>query len=777
MHANRKPGRCLSSLIGATTALVSLSAAASAQQSQPAPAPVIDQSIGEVVVTAEKRAELLKDVPISVSVVGPEQLSQQNISSLSELSRAVPSLNSGGGLGIRGVATNGFARSSESAVSVVLDGVTLGRADINSLFDLARVEVLSGPQGMLFGKNASAGVINIVTQAPDPSTFEAIGHVDYGNYAYDRDRLTVNIPISSTSALRVSGHYDHSGDYLTDTFTHQTQDNYSFGVRARFLWQPTSNLTINLIGDYEKNGGTGLYPQAYGIVPAGTPLEAALAACGIVASVKNAKNCDEQVSSADDRTKPYGLSAQIDYALPNDYLLTSITANRWETAGPKFYKDPPGSDPDLLNTDVFSTDHVPYRVKIFSQELRLTSPVGHTVEFVAGLYYSNTGTRDEIMQAGTLSPVPSPVVVGRVNFVDIYQSSQAAFGQVSVHATDKLTFTAGARYTDEILKDNTHNLTDFTTPSLLSYGWFEVPSFDLAEVHQKVGTDNFSWRLGAQYAWTPDIMTYVTAARGYKGPAVNDQASPPVVVPIIKPEIPMYYEGGLKGNFLDGNLFATLALFYNKVRDFQTAVFTPPTPANPVPGFSQGNAPYMRSEGVELDLSGHPIDGLNLSGGIIYDDAQYAPNFLVACNALQTPGVGACSVSDTTSPVSQVAGTPKWRAVFDGEYDHEVTADLTGFVQSDLVYQTGTYSSPTADPIADPYSQRDQWLLGGRLGIRTSDGRYSVSIWGRNLLNNSYYTLVADPLASFTGGGPGTYRVAPSPDLHRTYGVSLDAQF
>ena len=146
------------------------------------PADPTDTS-AEIIVTAQKREERLLQVPVTVNVVGSDQLARENVHSLADLSRTVPALDGGGQAPtIRGVTTTGFARSAESAVAVVIDGVNMGRTQINDLFDLQRVEVLSGPQGMLFGKNASAGVINIVTKAPDSNKFEAIGRLELGDY-------------------------------------------------------------------------------------------------------------------------------------------------------------------------------------------------------------------------------------------------------------------------------------------------------------------------------------------------------------------------------------------------------------------------------------------------------------------------------------------------------------------------------------------------------------------------------------------------------------------
>lgn len=727
-------------------------------------------AVGEIVVTATKREERLLDVPLAVNVVGASQLERQNITSISDLNRAVPALGTGNS--IRGVSTNGFARSSEAAVSVVLDGVVLGRSAINNLFDIERVEVLSGPQGMLFGKNASAGVINIVTKAPDTRAFQMIGHADFGNYKYMRERVTVNAPLSGSAALRVGLHHEQQGGFVTNTRTGRENRAYSYGARARLLWEPSDSLTLNLIGDVDKGGDNGVGTRTFAIV--GTPLLASrLAACGIVARLDNDRHCSEGETPITARTLAYGVSAQIDLSLPQDYVLTSITANRWRETGDFDYIGL-GGDTDALNIDILSTNLTPSNVKTFSQELRLASPLDQTFSFVAGLYASSTKTKDQIFQAGTLGLVPSPLRVGRVSKIDILQRSYAAFGQATIHATDQLSFIVGARYTDELVKDNGLSLTPATTPSLNSFGVIFVPALLIANVNERVKTNNFSWRLGVQYEWSPTLMTYFTAARGYKGPAVNDSASPPLVQPIIRPEIPMNYELGLKGSFFDGRMAITLSLFNNKVKDFQTAVFVAPSAANPVPGFAQGNAPFIRTRGFDLNIFGRPFAGFTMNAGLIYNRAKYSSDFLVSCNTQQVRGVGTCAADGTTQPVSQLANTPKWRALLNGEYAFDMKGDLTGFIQSDLVYESAQFFSATPDPNLQTGSH---WLLGGRVGIRTRSGDWGVSIFGRNLLNKTYPVVVADAITAFNGGGGKSYATIPSIDWHRSFGITLDGRF
>jgi iron complex outermembrane receptor protein len=778
-------------LIGSSTL-----AMASASQAQEANQPDSSAgSIDEIVVTANKREEKIQDVPVTVNVVGAQQLDQQNITSIADLGRAVPALGGaflGGTPSIRGVATGGFARSSEEAVSTVLDGVVLGRTATTQLFDIERVEVLSGPQGMLFGKNASAGVINIATVAPKLDTFEVIGSGDYGSLDYTRARLTVNVPLGSSAALRISGFEAGEDTPVRNTITGKRNHSETWGGRARLRFEPNDNLKINLIADYERTHGNGNFPYVVAILPTEDPfgtvtLDSQLAACGITASLNNTLNCGEGPSSKIARSRRYGFSGQIDLGL-GDYLLTSITAKRWLDTGEFGYYGL-GGDTDMVPADILSRNLTPSRYNVFSQELRLTSPANQPVDFVVGLYYSQSKNHDEIFQAGGLGYLPSGAADARYQTIDIDQKSYAAFGQATIHATDKLALIVGARFTHEKLSDVGPLASASQLSAILaSQGLIYFPvgfGAGFAAVNEKISEDNFSWRLGAKYDFSQNFMAFLTASRGYKGPAVSDQggrrdATGNALNPVIQEEIPLNFELGAKATILDGKVFAGLTLFQTKIDNFQTQVFAPAIGAIPA-GFIQGNAPYVKTKGVDLSLFGRPFEGFTLNAGVIYTDAQYAPSFLVACAPQQITGVGGCSATRSTQAVDQIARTPKWRILLNGEYATEVASGITAFVQADMQHQSKIYLSPTPDPILRLPATT---FINGRIGLRDIDGGWGVSVWGRNLFGERYNVMQPDFLAlagngrmGVTPGSQPAYLTLPTRDWQTTYGVSVEFKF
>ncbi|HEV2597892.1 TonB-dependent receptor [Sphingopyxis sp.] len=776
----------------ATSALaVAFAAQAGVAQAQDDVAAADAGNAAEIVVTAQKRSERIIDVPVSVNSVGSDQLDRQRVYSLNDLSTAVPSVSSTGA--IRGISTTGAARSSAGAVAVLLDGVDLGppvvgQSQISNLFDVERIEVLSGPQATLFGTTASAGVIQVVTKAPDPTKFEVSGRAEVAEFGFHREQLTVNVPLGANMALRVSGHNDQSKGIVRNTLTGERPEFWDRGVRGRLLWEPSDNLSINLIADYNRGGGNSLRDIAYAIAPTAS-LQARLAACGITASLNNRENCPAGVNKITARNEKYGFSGQVDLAL-GDHTLTSITAYRRHRIGDLGYNGP-GGDSDFLSENILDTNLTAEDLQTFSQEIRLTSPSNQTLEYVLGLYYFDKNQKDSVIQAGQLGDLgallrlvnglPPTAIIGRVTLLDIDQRAYAAFGQATLHVTDKLSLIAGARYTEDKLSDVSRSLTPTTTPTLGSYGYSFVvnpfapgvpPAFFLAPVNQSVKVNNFSWKLGAQYEFSRSLMTYFTATRGYKGPSVNDQAAPPIAIPIIRPEIPMNYELGMKGAFFDNRVLVTLALFHNKVKDFQTSIYVPPSAGNPAGSFATGNAPFIKSRGVDLNIFARPTDELTLNAGLLYNKGTYADTFLVACAQGATPGVGDCSAAGLTTPVSQLAGVPKWRLLLNGEYATEVKSGLTVFFQADATYESSRFSGTTPDPLLDINGET---IVNARVGFRATDRRWAASIFAKNLLGTDQSRLQGDPLTGFNGGGGQSYWIAPARGL--TAGATVDFKF
>ena len=805
------------SLIGA--ALVGLSASAALAQSAPARAggsgAAGAPTVSEIVVTAQRRAENVQDVPITVTVVSQAQLTRANILTTTDLVRTVPSLTATdqGIFQIRSIGTQGFGRSSEQSVSVVLDGVVLGRALTNALYDLDHVEVLSGPQGTQFGKNATAGVISIVTNAPVLGQYQAIGHVDVGNHDYVHGYVIGNLPLGDTAALRLSYHHDSTGHIVFNTLYNLWDHNTDDGVRARLLWRPNDKLTVNLTGDYQKlssNGVNGVADfagvQVYSFAPAGSALEATLAGCGIVASKQNNRVCANSLYAPGvDIGNTYGRwnaggALQIDYSLPHRLTFTSITAVR-QTANEDFrvHADIAGEFGDTLPQNILDRNLVPYFLRTFSEEARIASPAADRLNFVGGLYYSQTFAHDEIDQTGQLGVPLGPFEFRRLINIYNHQENYAAFGQVDWRATPRLEFLVGGRITHDDLSDFSFNsFPDPFNPFIYTgdTGFFSVlpvnsctlaggVPYDPVKIPCPAGTSvteparlkktGLSGKAGVQYQVKPNVMIFATVARGYKGPFINESvtfsstlARQPLAV---ASEYPLDFELGVKTT-LFGRFLFDVGLFTDKVEQFQTTVYVPPVPPLTVANFIQANAPHAISRGVEVSLLGNVTENFSISGGGIYNDAHFNDSFTVSCGA-------------PCPALRQLPFAPRWKGNLAGEYHRPLFERVDGFVQSDLAY-TGPF--PYGSAPGFPGSPA-RFLLGARAGIRLHDGRWSLAVFCRNCLDKRYpIDNLPDGFGFIDGGTVPAVPGGPTPvgfptyqflsiDSYRVIGATLDARF
>jgi iron complex outermembrane recepter protein len=722
-----------------------------AQQASQDASPKTSAGVEVVVVTAQKRTERLQDVPVAVSVASGDQLTTEHILNSQELQYAIPELSMAGSpqsFAIRGVGTQSYTRSAESDVSVVVDGVLLGQnaTPQNGLFDVQRVEVLSGPQGMLFGKNASAGVVNIVTNAPQLNDLELIGHADFGERGFQNYQGVANLPVSDDAALRVSAFGDYFGDFETDLFNGRHYGWLgNYGGRARLLWQPNSDVTVNIIADFENDNGASFWtPRSL----AG-PLAPFITACGVRPGPDNLSVCDDAGTTA--LNQSYGLSAQVDWQI-GDLTLTSVTADRrFSRYGNGDTDDSPVNILDVNMARDFSNQ--------FSQELRLASPTDERVEYVAGLYFYDYDYKPYVNQAGTIG---LPFLADRASVAYIDQLSYAVFGQATVHLFDDLSLILGGRETRDELGSTT---TNFVDPS---YGVY-VPGFSVLGVSGgKADTDNFSFRTGLQYKFDPDTLFYVTFARGYKGPAVNNIAPGISGESIVRPEIPLDWEGGVKTSFFSNKVALDLSVFDETIKDFQAQVFAVEA------GFGQftfANASRLFVRGFEANVSAHPTDGLTLQGGVIDDDATY-DNFVVQCDAGYTVGCSLVGGSLVTNAKGlQLVGAPRWKFTAAAQYDRPALSGFDGFIEADINYRTMTRSVAAPDPNADIAAYA---LFNARIGVHTDDGRYSVALFGKNIFDKRFPTLIfPDPVLPVAGN----YDQSFSADSFRIIGLSLDVRY
>lgn len=765
-------------VLAASTALALVATPAVAQSAPSGDTPLTgaDES-QDIVITANKREERLQDVPISVTVIGGGQLSNQNINEVSDLVRSAPALNSAGPFGalsIRGVGSISFARSAEGSVGIVVDGVALANTSTNppQLFDVARVEVLEGPQGTLFGRNSSAGVVNITSNAPDFTRFEVIGHADIATRNNYIGRAVVNIPFADKAALRVSGSYSQAPEGQYNRFDNSYLRVKGKSGRARFLWEPNSDLTINLAGDYSKFVPKGGVPWTVYQSTPGSLLSSRLAACGVTVGPENQQGCIDGGNNT--ATESYGFSGQADIKL-GSLTLTSISAYR------AFKSTSFASDVDSVPVNRLNVNSSPTDIRNYSQEFRLTSPSTGFISYVAGLYYFDSKLDGTNTQRGNiLADLPlvgacpfgasagavalCGLPVGQIQTTSSTTTSYAAFGNLTLNLTKQLRILLGARYGNEDVRAR-------TTAALVPGAVTGILS--VAPITGAISDTYFSYRVGAQFDVTPDVMIYGTYTRGYKGPSVNDQTGSGAVPVLVQPEIPHASEIGIKANLFDGRLTASLAGFYNRVDNFQAQFFDPTVSA-----FIFGNAPKLTTKGVSFNVVGRPLKGLTLNAGVLYNDATYGAGYRVACAQGQTAAQGCIIVSPSVSyddaGGNPLVGAPKWKLNGFAEYATNLGGSVKGVIQADVVYTSRLYF----DAAYSPQNQNaPAAIFGGRIGLRTSDDRFGIAVFARNLFD-TYRPSVrfATPTARQQLDVLSFSQIS-GPESRRTVGLSLDAKF
>jgi iron complex outermembrane recepter protein len=729
-----------------------------------------ESPLAEIVVTAEKRAEKIQDVPVAVTVVTGEQLADQHIYSIADLARTTPALEMvqafggpGGGGQIRGIGTNSFSPTAEGAVGIVVDGVPQGNVNITNLFDLQRVEVLKGPQGTLFGLTSSAGVINMVTAAPDPTKFMVSAHVDYSddgrfgsNFGEETERVVLNAPLSSIAAVRLAISDDRIKGVQVNDFNGTPDVSTEWGGRVRFLLQPTDEFEVNIIADYDRRGQNYNDPQ-FNYVSANPPLTAQLAACGITPSYSNQARCWSNANDLNYRN--YGASAQFDYHLPFA-TLTSITGYRKQITAPSDF-DAQGLSSDI--PQIFQKGQAASG-RQFSQELRIASSGKQTIDYVAGFFYSSYSAETAYAPGGSFNVGIFPVPGFFVPFVQTATStattnkSEAVFGQMTYHLTDQLGLIAGLRYTHQELSASTS--ANLIPPALTPA---QFGSLD---------KDNVSGRLGLQYKINPDLTSYFTVVRGYKGPQVTPAAegSPQQV---IGAEIPTAFELGIKGSALDHRLGWDSDIFYSRVHDYQGQSCS----INPVGALVclGQSVDQVTTKGFELNAYGQIAPGLTITAGYIYDVAKYPSGYT---------GYDPNNLLGGTTDLSnqQIVGVPKNKLSLSALYDFPLSAAIHAFVNADTVFKSAMRLGPTADP---RFVYPQNWNTGLRLGIKSPTDTWSAALFARNLGNDH------EPVTLFGGPSfvpPGVVPFIPFGAVNgvsgwqtvnslRQVGITLEAKF
>ncbi|MEG3122385.1 TonB-dependent receptor [Sphingomonas sp. GB1N7] len=736
----------------------------------------------EVIVTARRREERAQDVPIALSVVGSEQLAARGDFRLDQVQQLVPSLQvfsfnpRNTNINIRGLGSNVALTNDglENGVGVYVDNVYYGRVGQSQfdLVDLDHVEVLRGPQGTLFGKNTTAGAINISSKLPK-FNWGFDGQADVGNYDFYQLRGSLTGPlIDGLAAFRLSGAYTDRGGFLYDTTTKRDVHDYrNATIRGQVLLTPAPNLTVRLIGDWGKQdqnccinvlvGSFGTYDNGAAIANNFTDRTTRL---GYAPPPFDpfARRTDAN-SRFQANMNTWGLSGEINYDI-GPATITSITAGRrWN-----WY---PGNDGDYTALSINLQSQQQNFQRQFSQEVRIASNGTNTIDYVGGLYYFyqnviGRGTTETGVDAGrALYPaVPAAVSTIAANGLltnsrsDPHTRSFAAFGQGVWHISPSLSLTAGLRFTHEDKWGSYSSTRVFEQPTtgLTAAQIAQVTTIrntlsPIAAFSVSAKNDSLSGLATLGWKPTDDVLLYATYSRGSKSQGLNLTNLPAGVSPLVEPEKVNNYEIGLKSQFFDRAVTLNLAAYQTDVTQYQTTIVQQIIGTTTYINYI-ANIPKVRSRGFEGDAVWQIDRHFGVTGSIAYTDATYVdyPNGPAPVEQLNLGQVR----SMTGQPL---AGVPKWSAALGGDGTVPLREGVDLYGHADWSYRSSYYTvaSNSRYGLVPGYD-----VVNARVGVRLADGKYDLSLWARNLLNNDYFqtlSVLNYGLVTATLGDPRTF--------------------
>ncbi|CAN5266851.1 TonB-dependent receptor [soil metagenome] len=737
---------------------------------------------GDIVVTAQRRQERAQDVPIALSVITGNDIAKTGAFNVSRLQQLQPSLQfvssnpRNSAINIRGLgAPFGLTNDGiEQGVGFYLDGVYVGRAGAATFdfVDVERVEVLRGPQGTLYGKNTTAGAINVTTRAPS-FTPEARFEASTGNYGFLQIKASASAPIiADTLAVRLSvsrtGRKGTIFDVTTGEDLHR-QDNFS--ARGQLLWKAAPNLDFTLAGDYNLQNPLCCVQYYARVGATQRPLARQYAA--LVAAFNYAPpstNPFDRVTDLDadlnSRQKMAGVSLVGNWDV-GPATITSVSAWRnWDWK--------PANDRDFTGLPITTVSANPSRQTQYSQELRLASNGKSRLQYTLGAFYFNQTIHTAGLQvqgtaaSGWLLNKADPAILDGLtsrNTIDFDNTSLAVFGKLNWEVVDRLHVQPGLRVNYD-RKSGSYvavvtNGAGSATLTSDQRGVLAPQSYQ-----PRFSAWNVSGDLTLSYDFTPDVHGYATYARSFKSGGINlsglplDTANNPIVsAATVKPEKVNHFEVGLKTQFADRRITFNLAGFWTGISDYQATV------TNGQLGVIRGylaNAQKVRVRGVEFDSSFRPNERLNAYVNGAFTDAKYVRFPDAPCPPELSGGSAGpanCDISGQWLP-----GISKWAFSFGAEYNVPVAR---GEVY--LGYDGSYRSKFSSNPSRSRYTDIDGYSLSNfRLGYRR--GGFNIFGWVRNAFNQDYFEILT-PQSGSTG------LIVGQPGDPRTFGGTISKKF
>ncbi len=711
-------------------------------------------TLEEVVVTAQKRAESLQDVPISVSAVGGEKLADAGIEKVADLTAYVPNLHMtetgiSTQLRVRGIGS-GNDQGFEQSVGQYVDGIYYGRAQLirAPFLDLERVEVLRGPQSILFGKNSVAGALNMTTAKPTEE-FEAEISGSYEPDANARE-LTAVVSGEITDGLmgRLAYRSYKEDGYIDNTYTDQDEpDHDEEAIRATIVWDVNDELSLTFKAERDTFDIKGRQIE---IIEDETNYSALLSGAFGQPAFDDKLDYKRQADGND-----YSENELENYTLTIDYQLGENTLTA--VTGYVAYEFEDNCDCDYTPAEVFVLP-LEEEYSQWSQEIRLASPGGETVDWIVGAFYQeNDQEFDDAIQVTTTSILPQALAAnfGNAIFLDLagteaprhYEASSetwAVFGQATWNITDSVRLTVGGRYTDEDKEGERSidiaSIGGVITPSTIAaYGALGV------ETNQGTGHDldddrsetAFTPLINVQWDVNEDVMAYATYTTGFKAGGYSARANNTASFEFEEEEVTSY-EVGAKTTLLDGAAELNMAYFYTEYDDLQISQF------DGILGFNVGNAKSSTVQGIEIDGRWLITEGLTMSYAASYLDFEYKDFRNGNCYAGQTPDgdiVDGRQLCDYTGKSAQYTPKKTMNLSFDYIYPLSDTIELQSTVDAQYL------SEQNVDPNLDPRNDIDAYTtVNARLALNAD--QWSVALVGKNLTDEEIVTYAGKvPLA------------------------------
>ncbi|MCU1717385.1 TonB-dependent receptor [Pseudomonas sp. 5P_3.1_Bac2] len=726
-----------------------------AAESSPPPAanPTTQAQTGDklqtVTVTARRREESAQDVPTPMSVLSGQTLESQRVYRIQDLQQLVPSVNVAymharqSSVSIRGLGNNPASDGLEGSVGLYIDNVYLGRPGmaVFDLMDIEQMEVLRGPQGTLFGKNTTAGVINISTRAPSFDLERSI-ETSVGEDGYFQTKGTISGPLTDELAGRFSAYRTRSdGDIKNEYDGHDLNGGSRQGFRGQLLYKPNESFNLRWIGDYneeDSSAGTRVLYDTGPIINGRNQYETRAAAAG--ATLVNGRH--RKVNLDDDQRVTVfqgGTSLEANWTLPSDFTLTSVSAYRWWDFTPR--------NDDGLNVPAAYNSGVSVEDKQWSQEFRLASPKGGLFDYVLGAYYFGSDlTNKSFTYYGPQADVWNGTAPGALSNVTsigdgkIRTDSFALFAQGTWHLTERLDFTAGVRGTYEeksarVRRNAPVGGVAVSGPAATQRRG-RTGAYDSGDLNQYSATP--SGLLNLSYRFTDELLGYATLSHGEKSGGVNlAVGSAPVAGAdslLVGTERANNAELGFKSTWWNQRLQFNANLFWTQVNGYQTNAYDD---ANRVQYLT--NAGSVRSRGIEFDSSIVPLRGLTLNINGSYNDVRYQSYKDAPCPPEVSLVAGAPASCDLSG--HQVVGASKWIGNLNGEYKWNLS---NGFEP----YVTGSYAfrSKAVGTVEDSdYGQIPSYaVVNFSTGLRGNyeQGQWDVSLWLKNAFDKTYYTTL-----------------------------------